>query len=653
MNLVTMKASLVRMVSIVLVAAVLGIGVAPGGASAAAGTVTIDYANTVATGHPEVFGGNSSKEDAGYMDQIKDIGFTNIRFETYVHVMLAGTNLQDYKNNVGNIQDPSTWDWTLMDSRFAWADHGQKILLLVTKAPTWLTWSGTEVGVPKDWAVYEDIVKKVIQRYKDKITWVEVWNEPDNSSALSLTGSPYDFAHLKDAYNEIFYHVTNAVRAADPLKTIKIGGPALASGTTWPDFISYILQDTRNKDNIDFASMHVYNGTGKISTAVTSWRYWASQYGKSNFPVHVTEWNYDADQAGATGGGTPINTMGEETISYIGLKLNDMFSVGTEGAQLFKSSKYIANYPFWYFYKDGVFSPKAKTYRLMSDKMGLGKGDSNVKFTSSSNITSAQGYINTYGEKLGVLVNSDALVNTATVTMNNTGLENGSAILEIYEASTANDATVYRERKPVTVTNGTITTDISVPANSVVGFKVQLQGDDFGTGTLGAAPGSNWTTLTSGGTVTIANLPNTSNKGLKLSDTSTASRVEATTSFTAQAGTVNLKFSAQAPSSGGGFSLSNSSSILAATVGFDPAAGQIYAYDGATKIYLMAYNTGTTYPFRIVVRPTAGTYDLYIHNTKYVAGKPLRNAVTSVSNVWINTVIAGTGDMYVDDVVVY
>ncbi|WNR45748.1 CBM96 family carbohydrate-binding protein [Paenibacillus roseipurpureus] len=467
-----MKRKVKQTTGVLLAAAVLFLGAIPvSSVSAAAGTVSIDYATAVATGHPEVFGGNGGGATPQYAQQVTDIGFRTVRTETALHKMFTTITLDDYKNNVNSIQDPSTWNWSIMDANFAWQSTGQKMMLLVTKAPTWLTYSGTEVGVPKDWDVYEDLVKKVIQHYKDRISWVEVWNEPDNESAFTRMGSPY--TTKADAYNDIFYHVTNALRSVDPQKTIKIGGPALASGTTWPDYLSYIFSDPRNRDNLEFASMHVYNGTDKISTAVNSWRAKALQYGgKSNFPVYVTEWNYNAGQTGTYGGGTPINTMGDETISYVGQKLTDMFSVGTEGAYLFKVSGYSATYPFWYFYKDGAFSPKAKTYRLMSKDLGLGNGDSSVKSTSFSTITSALGAVNSNGEQIGVLVNSDTVANTASVTLTNTGLPNGTAALAIYEASTANDATAVRNIQLASVSGGTLTATIGVPAGAVIGFKV-------------------------------------------------------------------------------------------------------------------------------------------------------------------------------------
>ncbi|MBC8060698.1 MAG: hypothetical protein H7Y18_08530, partial [Clostridiaceae bacterium] len=473
MNLKRWQVKAKRFLSTGLIACMLIGMIVPTSVYAASGTVNIDYNNTIATGHPAVFGGvGNGNSNPAKIQELKDSGFKTVRVEAWIEHLLDMTNYNDYKNNVNNIQNPDNWNWSGIDSLNIWYDKGYEVMLLINGAPEWLTYSGTIAGVPKDWAVYEDIVKKIFQRYQGKVTYVEVWNEPDNQYALNLNGSPYQEGNNHPgAYNEIFYHVTNAVRSVDINKTVKLGGPALAGGTGWPAYVTYILDDSRNRDNFEFISFHVYNGTGNISNAVNDWRSWAADRGKPNLPVFITEWN---DDASVQKGGDGINTTGNESISYVGIKLNDMLKVGTEGSYIFTIGEYQTGYPFWQFYdQNGNISPKIKTYRLMSNKLGLGDGDSSIKNTSYSNITSALGAINSQGEKIGVLVNSDTVDNTVSITLKNTGLANGTASIEVYEASVNNDSNTLRETKSVTVDNGTISTTISVPANSVVGFKVK------------------------------------------------------------------------------------------------------------------------------------------------------------------------------------
>ena len=74
--------------------------------------------------------------------------------------------------------------------------RGMKVLVIVAYAPSWLTWSGTKMGVPRDWAAWDDIVKKTYQLFQTNIDFVEVWNEPSSGkyvddAFLDLRKSPY------------------------------------------------------------------------------------------------------------------------------------------------------------------------------------------------------------------------------------------------------------------------------------------------------------------------------------------------------------------------------------------------------------------------------------------------------------------------------
>jgi hypothetical protein len=81
------------------------------GFRASAQSVKVDYATTLGTKHPEIFGGNRFPTDPTMAQQVVFAGVPLARNDYYLKRIVPTSTLADYENNVGNLQDPRAWNW--------------------------------------------------------------------------------------------------------------------------------------------------------------------------------------------------------------------------------------------------------------------------------------------------------------------------------------------------------------------------------------------------------------------------------------------------------------------------------------------------------------------------------------------------------------
>ncbi|MGG1514295.1 polysaccharide lyase 8 family protein [Paenibacillus oryzisoli] len=174
--------------------------------------------------------------------------------------------------------------------------------------------------------------------------------------------------------------------------------------------------------------------------------------------------------------------------------------------------------------------------------------------------------------------------------------------------------------------------------------------EDFNAQTTGAAP-SGWTLTGTGGTALVANVPDSVNKSLKLTDTSTTQKIEAAKSFSVSGDIYTVEFDVMSAQTNmlSAFYLSGNAGLQAVTVAFDET-GHVYTYYGATKTTIQTYSANTWYHIKIVARPADDTFDLYIDNVLKSANQSLKNDVTSLTNVKVATATAQTGTVYWDNI---
>ena len=385
-------------------------------ACAATGTVTFDYNTTTTTGTPFVFGickfPMKTEQDDVY-PKLKEAGITYLRADFYFEIIIpAGkcASVDDYRNNVNGIQDPNNWNY---DHLF-WIDssrsYGMKTLLTATYTPTWLSCSGTYKGVPKDWGIWEDIVGKVYARYKNRVDWVDAWNEIEYWH--DLTGSPY--TNQEDFLVDYFYHTVKAIRDAGG--TMPTGGFGFARDE--PEMFQNILAKMVAKygrdwtdRNFDFYSVHHYGGdSGNINTSGIKAALQKAGL-DANKPVFVDEWNYTADWGSHAG-----ELSSAQAIGYVGKSLANFIKNGV-------NATYFCAYPSQSKLKDTVYEdgktsmlafytannsvgtllPQAYPFRILSNRLGLGKGNFMVKGVSDQTVIDACAAVNSGGQKVAFI----------------------------------------------------------------------------------------------------------------------------------------------------------------------------------------------------------------------------------------------------------
>lgn len=448
------------------------------GEAASGGNVTANYASQIGVGSPWIFGAaqGSRPDHTDAWNKQAEVGVTMVRQDWFLNDLLPYSTVKDYKDNINNIQDPSTWpigDVQWIADKFTNAQsRGMKLLAIVDYAPHWLTYSGTQHGVPKDWWVWKDIVKKAYLHFRNqygiKFDYIEVWNEP-SAQFLDVTNSGMT---TEEAYKAIYYHTWQAIREVDP--HVPIGGPAdYAPYRT--EILEAMLQDGEINDKIDFVSYHYYDdlhewkvGDGRPERFVDDV---LQDYGREDIPVMLSEYN------GSCCGTGRVNST-NKSISYIGDKLVWFLKRGFLAANYFRLTDGCGAHGECFYdwtNSQAQLKPQAKAWRLASKKLGLGDGPSKVMETTHSNTISAAGAINSSNQCVVLIANDQGRAKIVTVTLQNLGLS-GQVEVEVYLASSTSEATQPVISDTRTVQDGTLSLPIDMPAWSVAGIKLSDSG---------------------------------------------------------------------------------------------------------------------------------------------------------------------------------
>jgi len=412
----------------------------------------------------------ASNQVVNILPKAIESGLTGIRQDFYLEKIIPKTkcnSVQDYLNNVSNIQDPANWDFTSTDEIINDAySRGLNIMGLTTYCPEWLSYNQTgtqdekQQGVPSNWTVYEDIVKKVTQRYQTKVTKIELYNEI--KYFLNLTGSPY--TDKKAAINDMYYHAAKAIRTVN--STIKLGGLATADATDYNE-LSYLLSDSRitpASNYFNFISFHDYNGTNNVR-GVWEFRRIAAAKGFGNLPVFVDEW--------AASYGTDERQYTYKAIAYVGRTLIDCLEVNA-GSYYYQFTDSWNVLPHYYFTWDwnlmvGTLNPQARTFRALKNAKSLAAGV-NVKPTYFSNLTNSIGLKNTDNKPVILLDNEMDGDKTVNIIFRNVNMSTGGT-LKMYLASENSDGSTATNISYTTGTNEVRTT-VTIPRYSLAALVI-------------------------------------------------------------------------------------------------------------------------------------------------------------------------------------
>jgi hypothetical protein len=474
-----MKNSLGRLVAASTVLAMaVGLALVEAEPAHAATTATINFNDTVGVRSPNIFGGAVNELDgASDVDTLRSVGITYIRRDAYLREILPVTTVAQYLDDLNDplnpaddtgVTNPANWDW----SKYGWVDtyynKGISTMLIMDYNTAWLAANGEPDGVPTNWTVYEDVVKKIYEHFAGKVSWVEAWNEPDSPNFLDITGSGY--ATNKAAYLAIYEHFAIGIRRASA--TIPLGGPSVASPLVADDWAHSLLTTPGTRDNVNFLTYHYYTHVPDGEGTVSSLKATAAAAGKPNMPVYVTEWNYDPRYSPPYA----MNDDSVDAIPYVGQRLHDFIKLGAAGTGYFAFNKQSTHSTFYSLYNNGAVTPKMATYRLLSQQLGLGDGPFYLKSSSWSNgsaLIVAGGAVAASGKNVAWAVNV-APSGGDQLTFNLNGLKPGTRYtVDLFEASSFQNASSIRETFSLT-TNGAGSASLSfwIPFRSVVGIEL-------------------------------------------------------------------------------------------------------------------------------------------------------------------------------------
>ncbi len=438
--------------------------------------LNVDFSIHKGKGYPFVFGEGGAPADLITATHMAGQGFTLKRTGCDMNWLLGDPKtitLADYKNNVNSIRTDPAKVWLSNAAELAdYGSKGVKFMATIGYVPVWLSYNPASVnGIPKDWVVYEELVQKVYLKYKsfNCVQLIEIWNEP-TGQFLDLTGSPY-----KDrltAYKDIYYHTAKAIRAID--MTILLGGPTAGDSKAWCiAWADSMLNDPRIAHDVDFLSYHLYDkDAGTDPVDIANWKAVGARHGIADLPVIISEWNYSYDL-----GIIPLNNESTDAISFAGRRLTDFYVNHLYAASIYSMFQYSSankwRQDMCGIFENGTFMPKVRTYYLLSEVLGLGKGESLLKqtsFTAGNIITNAGAALTASTQKVVWFTNDSR--NKDNLSLIIKGLTPSTSFsISIWEASAANNAESIRQSLSFTTdVSGTGSFKMAVAAKSVTGL---------------------------------------------------------------------------------------------------------------------------------------------------------------------------------------
>lgn len=429
-------------------------------------SLTVDVKKIVRDTSPLIFGLTNSPDPSwiSAWDVLENVGVTMIRKDYNIEKLTPDTTLANYKANVNNVQNIANWNQTFLNYHggiFANSqDRKMRTLGIIDYTPSWLTYDGSTKGIPKDWAVWEDLVKKSHTYFKNNLDAVEVWNEPNYHAFLNINGSPY--TNRADAYIDLFKHTYTAVRSVDP--TIPIGGPAGYSATD-KEFLRAILSDQFVRDHLDFVSVHSYPHTNMDQfTSTLATRSVLAEYGLQNLPIAVSEWNFTT--------GTPDDRNTESTgISFIGKNWLDFWRNGVIYANYYVGRPYTSQGVMaFYTWVNSIAQPLPQTraFQVASQSLAMGKGTGKLLDSVVTGSIDGVGLLNPSQHPVAFVTNDTANTQYLQITFTNLP-DNQMYLIEYYEGSALNSGAKEYKTINQTTQHNQLILSASIPRTSVLG----------------------------------------------------------------------------------------------------------------------------------------------------------------------------------------
>ncbi|MEW5316488.1 MAG: hypothetical protein WDW38_007859 [Sanguina aurantia] len=95
-------------------------------------------------------------------------GFTVERYPMEIHNFVPYTSVSNFKKNVNNVQDGTTWNWDNVYhlSKYAIMGSNKTFMMNFAYTPIWLSVDGTKTGLPSDWGVWTSIITQMCNHLK-------------------------------------------------------------------------------------------------------------------------------------------------------------------------------------------------------------------------------------------------------------------------------------------------------------------------------------------------------------------------------------------------------------------------------------------------------------------------------------------------------
>ena len=433
-------------------------------------TVVVDYAKKVGSATPYVFGFNNNGDIQtvkAVQDEFNKIGVTWIRKSFWFDRMLpleVVPSIEAWNSNVSNCKNPEYWQSGHMDTLVNAKNADDMVMGSIVYTPPFLAYNGEWNGVPRNWDIFEEIIRIGVDRYKNYIDVYEIWNEY-SAEYLDITGSPYTDKHT--AYQDIYLHAAQAIR--DVVPDAIIGGMGTAMGGSTAELESLLNNPvfTPTSNLLNFVSFHEYTD-GDVTMAVENYRTLLTARGFIDMPILIDEWN------ASTRGDSYTNESG---ISFIGRTLASFmrkniggafYSSGTITGGAYNEDLGICDYVAS---EDKVyFRPLVNAFKVPGARLGLSRGNYDLMDTLVGGTTDSIGIINSDGQHTVFMVNDTAAMLTTDVILKNISYQD-EPVVKAYTASNTDNAeqgTVlacfYGDRE--------IRTTVTLPAHSVVGIVV-------------------------------------------------------------------------------------------------------------------------------------------------------------------------------------
>jgi hypothetical protein len=221
------------------------------------------------------------------------------RAEAWPSIRFGFARLWDTRTDWRNLEPAEgKWNFSDLDKFVALAQqHNVQLILTLGNTPQWASMRPDEPCLygmgcgaePKDPKLWEDYVRTVVQRYKGKIAYYEIWNEPAfamgqrhdhhevRKRAAFFSGDPQDMVALARSAKSVINEVDPAARVLSPAAVAEVSRmePFLAAG---------------GGDTFDIWAEHFYDDQPeRLPRRISEFRTLLAKYGVGDKPIWNTE----------------------------------------------------------------------------------------------------------------------------------------------------------------------------------------------------------------------------------------------------------------------------------------------------------------------------------------------------------------------------